>query len=625
LNITVWHYIHSQKKAWLTLGFFFISYLITYSQSKVAVDSLESSYVQGTYSDQDKLRILKDLAVNHADIEKRLYYSELLIQSATELDSTDYVFQGYLEKGTTLRLKGDLSHALESYFEAARIAESNRNNNQLGKIYISVADVYSIMENHQNAVKYHQAAINLLRLEKDSIGIASALLNAGDEYINFNQLDTALLLTNEAELIFKKLNSQMGLAYSLGNLGMIYAKLGIDLKAEYNMNQAILLLEELHEYYPIAVYLTYISDIYLEKGDEKTALNYAQRSLDLSMKHGMKKEASDAYLSLSRIYEAAGNSREALSNYRNHIAYRDSVNNISSVQQMADLRTDFEVTRKQIEVNLLNQQKRNQQIIVIATAIALFLICLLAIGLYRRYLFIQRTKTIIEKERNRSEELLLNILPKETANELKTDGKVKAKKFDSVTVMFADFIGFTKYAEQLPPEVLVETVDYYFSKFDEIVAKYGLEKIKTIGDAYMCAGGLPFPTQDHALRMVQAAIDISQFVEQSKSRSKQTTFDVRIGINTGPVIAGVVGTNKFAYDIWGDTVNIAARMESSSEASRINISENTYSQISEAYHCTYRGEIDVKNKGLMKMYFVDKSRQVSTLSSDGKNQKPTYR
>ena len=469
------------------------------------------------------------------------------------------------------------------------------------------------MDNHQNSVKYHLRAIGILRQQGDSINIATALLNAGDEYINYNRLDTALILTNEAEIIFSKLNSRIGQAYSLGNQGMIYAKLGVDLKAEYMMNQAILLLEELHDYYPIAVYLTYIYDIYLEKGDEKSALNYALKSLDISKKYGMKKEVSDAYLTLSKIYEAQGNAGNALENYRNHITYKDSVNNITTVQQMADIRTNFEVSKKQIEVDLLNQQKKTQQIIVISTAIALVLIMLLAFGLYRRYRYVQRTQRIIEKERNRSDELLLNILPKETANELKLNGKVKAKKFDSVTVMFADFKSFTQYAENLPPEQLVKSVDYYFSRFDAIMEKYGLEKIKTVGDAYMCAGGLPFPTRNHSVKMVQAAIEINHFVAQTKNTISQNdpAFDVRIGINTGPVVAGVGGTKKFAYDRWGDTVNIAARMESASEAGRINISENTYQLIKGEFECEYRGEVEAKNRGMLKMYFV-KARKEST-------------
>lgn len=173
--------------------------------------------------------------------------------------------------------------------------------------------------------------------------------------------------------------------------------------------------------------------------------------------------------------------------------------------------------------------------------------------------------------------------------------------------MFTDFVGFTNYSEKLSPEKLVESIDYYFSKFDEIIDKYDLEKIKTIGDSYMCAGGIPFKIEDHASQIILAAEEIIDFVEQPKNRllENQINFMVRIGVNSGSIVAGIVGTKKFAYDIWGDTVNIASRMESNSETGKINISENTYQLVKNQFSCTYRGEIEVKNTGMMKMYFVE--------------------
>jgi len=292
--------------------------------------------------------------------------------------------------------------------------------------------------------------------------------------------------------------------------------------------------------------------------------------------------------------------------YKAHITFRDSVLNVNNVQQMADLRTNHEVSQKQIEVDLLDQQRKNQRNIAIATAIGMILIGIMAIGLFRRNNFIRKTKKIIEEERDRSDNLLLNILPEETAAELKQNGAVKAKRYDSVTVLFTDFKGFTNYSEKLSPEALVETVSFYFSKFDDIVEKHGLEKIKTIGDAYMCAGGLHCKTEDHAKRMILAAMEIVAFVDETKSdgSASELTFDIRIGINTGPVVAGVVGTKKFAYDIWGDTANVASRMETMSEPGKINIGENTYMIVKDTFQCDYRGEIEVKNRGSMKMYFV---------------------
>ena len=158
----------------------------------------------------------------------------------------------------------------------------------------------------------------------------------------------------------------------------------------------------------------------------------------------------------------------------------------------------------------------------------------------------------------------------------------------------------------MTPEDLVEAVDYFFSKFDAVMDKYDLEKIKTIGDAFMCAGGLPFPTDDHHIKMVQAGFEIAQIMEDAKKNTAGgiMNIDVRIGINTGPVVSGVVGTRKFAYDIWGDAVNVASRMESMSEPGKINVSESTYQLIKDTYECEHRGQIHVKNKGMMDMYFV---------------------
>jgi class 3 adenylate cyclase len=178
--------------------------------------------------------------------------------------------------------------------------------------------------------------------------------------------------------------------------------------------------------------------------------------------------------------------------------------------------------------------------------------------------------------------------------------------------MFTDFQAFTKHSQDLSPEKLVKSVDHFFSAFDKIIEKYGLEKIKTIGDAYMCTGGLISKGPMQPIKVIHAAFEILDFVrKESESDSDDIAhFDVRIGINTGPVVAGVVGTKKFAYDIWGDTVNVAARMETNSQAGMINISENTYELVKDQFECEYRGEIDVKNKGVMKMYFVLRSQKI---------------
>ncbi|UCG27288.1 MAG: HD domain-containing protein [Bacteroidales bacterium] len=218
----------------------------------------------------------------------------------------------------------------------------------------------------------------------------------------------------------------------------------------------------------------------------------------------------------------------------------------------------------------------------------------------------ERTEELV-KEKDKSENLLANVLPKDTAEELKTKGKVAKKKYNMTTVLFSDIQGFTKIAEQMNPETLIDELDKFFFYFDSVAEKYNIEKIKTIGDAYMCAGGIPDKNRTNPVEVVLAALEMQQYMKdlQLQAKSKNQEFwDIRIGIHTGPVIAGVVGSKKLSYDIWGDTVNTASRMESSGEAGKINISGSTYELVRDFFICEYRGKMPVKYKGEIDMYFV---------------------
>jgi class 3 adenylate cyclase len=221
---------------------------------------------------------------------------------------------------------------------------------------------------------------------------------------------------------------------------------------------------------------------------------------------------------------------------------------------------------------------------------------------------IERQKDEIDYERRRSDKLLLNILPEETAEELKEKGAATPRQYNLVSVLFTDFKGFTNIAEKLTPEELVEELNQCFLAFDHIIDKYNLEKIKTIGDAYMCAGGIPVANQTNPIDVVQAGLEIRDFMDKMKVEREnqgQKYWELRIGIHTGSVVAGVVGKNKFAYDIWGDAVNTASRMESSGIPGKVNISGTTYELVKNNFKCTYRGKIEAKNKGEIDMYIVD--------------------
>lgn len=209
----------------------------------------------------------------------------------------------------------------------------------------------------------------------------------------------------------------------------------------------------------------------------------------------------------------------------------------------------------------------------------------------------------LKTEKKKSDDLLLNILPAEVAEELKETGTTKAQHFDHVTVLFTDFVNFTQISEQLSPEQLVQELHECFRAFDDIMERNGLEKIKTIGDAYLAVSGMPVANERHAYNAVKAGLEIAEFI-RNRSLDKRS-FEVRVGINSGELVAGIVGVKKFAYDIWGDTVNMASRMESNSEPGRVNISENTHELVLDDFTFTYRGKINAKNKGEVDMYFVD--------------------
>lgn len=230
----------------------------------------------------------------------------------------------------------------------------------------------------------------------------------------------------------------------------------------------------------------------------------------------------------------------------------------------------------------------------------------------------ERTAEVVEqkneavKQKNRSEKLLLNILPKETAEELKSTGKAEAKLYENVTVLFADMANFTEKSKLLKPQELVAEVNEIFTEFDHIINKYGIEKIKTIGDSYMVASGLPTPNKDHALIMIKAALDMQGYIQKRKTKFEalgKDSFEIRIGIHSGSAVAGVVGFKKFAFDIWGSTVNLASRMEKNGEINKINISRQTYDLVKNNFMCSYRGQIDAKGIGAIEMYFIESEKE----------------
>jgi adenylate cyclase len=357
-----------------------------------------------------------------------------------------------------------------------------------------------------------------------------------------------------------------------------------------------------------------IGDTYFAQNNFNLALENYLKAKDLGEEIGSRTLLKDTYENIAKCYSALSDYRKALEYQRLYSITKDSLYNEENSQKLAGLQFQFDIEKKEAEIALLNQENQTKAAQIqqqktlrnFLLAAAAFLLITIG-GITYQYLFAQRTNKIISEERNKADKLLLNILPLETAEELKKYGAVKAKKYEFVTVLFTDFVAFTKQVENIPPEELVKSIDYYFKAFDAIFEKHNMEKIKTIGDSYMCAGGLPMPNKTNPEDAVSAGLEIIKFVEGLKSNKPEYVheFDVRVGINTGPVITGVVGTSKFQYDVWGDTVNVASRLEAACEPGKVNISEFTYNYIKDKFYFTQRGDVEVKNRGHIKMYYVE--------------------
>jgi class 3 adenylate cyclase/tetratricopeptide (TPR) repeat protein len=618
------------------------------------IDSLKR-IVDSAKMDTSLVKTLNALSVevlNNDDIPSSLVFSKQANELADKLGFKRGKAYAQKNIGLAEYYQGNFESVLEYWTNSLESFESIQDTLGIANMVNNLGAVYYSQSGYAKATEYYLRSLRISEELKDTLRIATALVNIGGAYSDgiedynraleyYNKLQPLLIAVNDSQIttayllgkgeVFEK---QANLAEALNfynqamklnqdnkseaihiNIlkGELQSKIGNSKKAIEHLSLAYEAAKEDNQQLQVVQALLALGEIYQNQNFLK-AIEVYNEAEKLAKEINISKELRDVYFGMSKAYLAKGDYTNAYNYQTRYLVMKDSIFNIETNDKIRGLQFDFDLEKKQDQIGLLEKEtvilelnEKRQKIIKYITFVISGLILFLAIGLFRRYKFIQKTKKIIEEEKSRSDKLLLNILPEETALELKENGKVQAKQFNSVTVFFADIKGFTQYSKSLSPEDLVETIDFYFSKFDEIVKSYGLEKIKTIGDAYMCAGGLPFPTEDHAQKMIRAAFEIAAFVDETKKNEKGTEkiFDIRIGINTGPVVAGVVGSTKFAYDIWGDTVNVASRMESNSEPGKINISENTYNLIKDDFDCEYRGEIEAKNRGKLKMYFVN--------------------
>lgn len=513
----------------------------------------------------------------------------------------------YNRLGTVYKRKCDYIESMKNFLSALKIMEHLGDKSGMAFSYLNMGIVYFLQENFTESKKNSLIAWQLYTEIKDKRGVANAYGNFAIWYYHKNDYTEAIKSTLLALKILTELGDKQDIGSNYNNLGFLYKQIGMYKEAMKYLLMSVKVYNEIGDKANMAETYETIGEVSQAMDQYPEALTWLKKALEEATALNDKRVVKESYLAISDVYIKLNDYKNAYKYHKLYSEIKQAIDDESS-QQIAEMKTNYETEKREDKITLLNkdkviQQKEiSRQKLARNTFIGGFVIVLLFAGIF----LIQRNH--ITKEKKRSDDLLLNILPSETAEELKATGEAEAKSYDLVTVLFTDFKDFTKTSEKMSAKELVKEIHHCFSEFDKIISNYGIEKIKTIGDSYMCAGGLPVENKTNPVDVVKAAIEIQQFMQdynEERKKDGMPLFEMRVGVHTGPVVAGIVGIKKFAYDIWGDTVNIAARMESSGEAGRVNISEATYELVKDKFNCTCRGKIVAKNKGEMNMYFVD--------------------
>ncbi len=547
----------------------YVESLENYNKSLAIFDSLDDKVgVANILSNEASLYF------NQADDEKALELNLKSLNVAEQIGDTLRILTALQNIGAVYSNKpSTLNQAVEYYLRALPMSESLKNNDAIGTITVNLGEIYLSKGADDSALIYFQESLNAY---KGSENVPYTLNDIGKVFQFRKDYKTAIKYHQEAFDISQKLNAKVDMAQSLLGLG----------------------------------------NSYLKQGDGSIAISYYKQAETIG------KEISDANYELKEAFSGLAIAYSNQSDFKNAFKYeslftniKDSLYNLDIAKKLSGLQFNFDIQKKQNQIDLLKKDQvlqeldlNRQKLVKNALLVVLVLLSFIAIIIYRNYRNKIKTNKILDNRNAQIQLLLLNILPAEVAQELQKNGNATPRYYEKASVLFTDFKGFTKLAESLTPWEVVSELNDYFMAFDDIIGKYQLEKIKTIGDSYMCAGGIPTENELHFLNIIKAGLEMQEYVfkrNQERKIKGIPTWDIRIGINTGPLVAGVVGKKKYAYDIWGSTVNVASRMESNGEPGRVNISAATYEMIKDKYACTHRGKIFAKNIGEIDMYFVE--------------------
>lgn len=585
-----------------------------------------------------------------SDYRNAIQWFEKALEIDLRSEDLPNIATRYNNLGLAYKKLGIYDKATEYYRQALAIDVKQQDTISIAKSYNNLGSIFDSHGRYDSAIFYYDKSLNLKKILKDSAGMAISLNNIGIVCKTWGKYDAAAEYFEEALKIDRALGRHKEIPKRLNNIGLtynlrgqydkalemfsealnipeghsnkeliagIYSNMGYSFMSLENYKDALRYQELALKAYEesgnqanAAAALASLADINILLGNTNQAMNFLSRSTRISEELNLQNQSKKNYLAYCDLYSAMGNYSEALNYYKKYTALKDTLYAEDIHKQIADFEIRYETAKKDNEITFLKQQQEIQSLRIkkegilrnsLLAGLAMFI--LLAGVIYWSLHQKRIANKVIAKEKSKSDQLLQNILPASIASDLKEKGTTEPQLYENVTVCFTDMVDFTKLAADMGPKKLIEELNTIFTAFDNIIEKHGCERIKTIGDSYMTVCGLPGANPAHAENIIRSAVEMIHFLEK-KNLESEIDWQMRVGIHSGRVIAGVVGTKKYLYDVFGDTINTASRMESASEPMRINISENTYEMVRDKFKFEPRGNIEVKGLGKIGMYFL---------------------
>ena len=579
------------------------------------IDSLESE-IPNAKGDSNEVILYTHLSYHYSfrNTSKGISYAQKALDLAKELEWSRGILSSYNSLGLNYNAIPDYPMAIKYFLKAFKEIEDSDKIKSKAILVNNIGSIYSELSNHEKAIEYFEKSIKYSNESNYTRALALATQNMGYSLFSLKKHEEALNYFNQSLKASEEIGDFAFMANSMSAIGGIYLEQdkydlamghfvnGLKISKELNNKASIAgFLMNLGElYYKIAtssIDNTSLEKNYIVSFNKKKNLNKSinsfEEAISIFESIGKLNNKLNGYYLLAKAYDEKGSHEERADILEKYLNLKDSIFTQDKEKEIASLLSvrEKDIAEKQLRIQKLENVRRRNESYALYGGLALLVLVLF----------------VIYRQRKLSDKLLLNILPQSIAKRLKKKEHPIADHFDNASVVFIDIVGFTMMSTNVKAERVVEVLNIIFTKFDEIANKYNLEKIKTIGDSYMAVSGVPIPDKDHAKNMAHFALQVKSEMDNYRTED-DTLIQFRIGIDSGDLMAGVIGTNKFIYDLWGDTVNTASRMESTSEVGKVHITENFKLELEKhknGFTFSKPIEMDIKGKGMMKTYYLE--------------------